>query len=51
MLVNILELQRLGYVVMLDGDVVTLESKSRCWSVRVEILKCVMTLFFHYSHE
>ena len=38
MLVNILESRRLGYVVILDGDVVTHESKSRQWSVRVETL-------------
>ena len=46
MLVNIPELQCLGDIVMLEGDIVTLESKLRCWSVRVETLKCVATLFF-----
>ena len=40
MLVNIPEFQRLGDVVMLDGDVAMLDSKSRRWSERVE------TLFF-----
>ena len=46
MLVNILELRRLDDVVMLDGDVATLESKSRRWSERVDTLKCVAILFF-----
>ena len=38
MLVNIPELRCLGDVVMLDGDVATLELKLRRWSERVETL-------------